>query len=103
MVGLITIVLILEVSGFSVAVFLLEGIDVTLEPLFGFTGAREDEGRRTDGFLGGVTGAFSLVLDDEAWVGRIIRARKSWSTWLSLADFECSSSFLGGGPTLGLG
>lgn len=43
-----------------------------------------------------------MSLDAEAWVGRIMRARKLSSTWLSLLGRECSWVFLGGGPTLGL-
>lgn len=52
---------------------------------------------------GGVAAGLSAVLEAEAVVGRIIRARKLSSTWLSLpADGGFSGVvFLGGGPTLG--
>jgi hypothetical protein len=52
-------------------------------------------------FLGGVKGTFSVVLEDEACVGLIIRARKLSSTWDSRLGAASGSAFLGGTPRLG--
>ncbi len=53
---------------------------------------------------GGVIGAFSVVLEDDAWVGRIIRARKLSSTSFSffVGGYSFAACF-GGGPKLGRG
>jgi len=52
--------------------------------------------------LGGVGGAFSFVLEDDDWVGRIIRARKPSSTCFSLwAEATLDEGCFGGGPTVG--
>lgn len=61
-----------------------------------------DEGRLAV-LLGGVVGTFSVVFDEEACVGRIIRAKKLSSTGASFFVTGWSTAFLGGGPKLGRG
>jgi hypothetical protein len=60
-------------------------------------------GAGTEGFRGGVM-AFSATLDADAWVGRIIRARKLSSTCFSflVGGYSLAGCF-GGGPKLGRG